>query len=543
MKSVQILIVEDNFGMRENWKIAFQNKWKDSLPECLLYFAGGETDAMDICKTCTPDLAIVDHRLTDGSGLSVTKSLLQLPQKISIFVTTGYAMDDNDHGSKVYKDYSKLIEANRGRLFFREKAGKKAGAVIQELKGQIISAINEIDNQYPPGIEELFKFFPTSSIVMRSFLESLGPYLDSDTLFLKGKIGSGKTFLARTIHKVRQNLGMISNFGTYQVFTALETDPNLVRSALFGHVKGAFTGANSEKKGLIESTCDGTLLFDEIADLSGDLQGALLALLNDQEYRKVGAESKPIKTSAKFIFATHKNIENLIHQKRFRRDLYDRISIPQFSIPSLSERREDIVPLAKKFLAEWNKKHNKNLYFNDPVLDLLKNYDFPEGGVRKLKKIVTEDLCRQASHSRSSQISLEHFPGEKAKAVHAVPVQPKTNESSVQDGELLSKIELPDTIESVNFKKMRKYIRYCFDFINERGRLPKSLSDMENFLLIKEDKIISPNKRSRKFGQYLNANSHDWAIVINCNYEILEPIVPIFKLCSPINEELSRSNY
>jgi transcriptional regulator with PAS, ATPase and Fis domain len=194
-------------------------------------------------------------------------------------------------------------------------------------------------------------------------------------IFLKGESGTGKEVLARTIHELsdRRRGPMIS------VNCSALTE-SLVESELFGHIKGSFTGATSDRKGAFEAARDGTLFLDEIGDLPLFLQPKLLRAIENSEIKPVGSD-KAIPTNVRIISATHKNIERMIENELFRADLYFRIHVIKVAIPALRHRLEDFDDLLYDFCREYR------VSFSVPTIDMLKTHMWP-GNVRELKNTV-----------------------------------------------------------------------------------------------------------------------------------------------------------
>ena len=161
----------------------------------------------------------------------------------------------------------------------------------------------------------------------------------------------------------------------------------LLASELFGHEKGAFTGAVSAKQGLLEIADNGTLFLDEIAEMSPALQAKLLKVIEDREFIRVGG-TRSIKVDVRFIAATNQNLNSIISGGRFREDLYYRLNVMDILIPPLRERKEDITPLSRHFLEKHSKKTNKKISgFSEEAMDILTSYGFP-GNVRELENII-----------------------------------------------------------------------------------------------------------------------------------------------------------
>ena len=211
------------------------------------------------------------------------------------------------------------------------------------------------------------------------------------TVLILGETGTGKELVARAIHakSSRCNHPLISvNCAAFA--------ENLIESELFGHEKGAFTGAMQTKKGLIESADGGTLFLDEVGELSLEAQASLLRVLQENEIRRVGS-NKMISINVRVLVATHKNLRSMIEDKRFREDLYYRLNVFELNLPPLRDRAGDISKLADVMLTKMTQRtHRKNMWFSAAAYDQLNQYAWP-GNVRELENVIERAviLCRE----------------------------------------------------------------------------------------------------------------------------------------------------
>ena len=199
------------------------------------------------------------------------------------------------------------------------------------------------------------------------------------TILIEGETGTGKELVAKAIHQLsrRQIRGFLAhNCGA--------TPDTLIESELFGHVKGAFTGAVQDKKGLFEVADGGTFFLDEIADISSMMQIKLLRVLQEREFRRVG-ETQPRRIDVRVIVATNRDLLKEVEQGRFRRDLYYRLGVIKLRLPPLRERREDILPLVEHFLTVQARRVGaRSIVLDEHAMGALMNYDWP-GNVRELE--------------------------------------------------------------------------------------------------------------------------------------------------------------
>jgi two-component system, NtrC family, response regulator AtoC len=253
-----------------------------------------------------------------------------------------------------------------------------------------------------------------SSRTMASVLQALGKAAQCDTsVLLLGETGTGKDLAARKIHELSSR-----SASPFVAINCSNLTDTFFESELFGHTRGAFTGAVNEKSGLLEVAGNGSVFMDEIGELPLHLQAKFLRLLDKRESRKIGAiQTKIIK--ARFIFATNKNLHANVINGAFRKDLYYRINVLVIRIPSLRERKEDLPELVGHFIHRENVRNGTRKRLAPGALQKLKKYDFP-GNVRELENIVerafvfsenelirTQDIhLEQEGDSRSSVLPL-----------------------------------------------------------------------------------------------------------------------------------------
>jgi DNA-binding NtrC family response regulator len=220
------------------------------------------------------------------------------------------------------------------------------------------------------------------------------------SVFLVGESGSGKELVARTIHELSSR-----NHCPFVAVNCGAIAAELAESQLFGHTKGAFTGASKAHAGFFEQAEGGTLFLDELTEMRLDLQVKLLRVLESQAFQPVGAE-RAKSSNVRIIASTNRNIDEAIGQGLLRQDLYYRIAQFPLEIPSLRERSDDIVLLAEKFLAEQCEANNIVKHFSDEVLDVLRVYHWP-GNVRELRNVVARSFLLAGS-----EVILDDLPGE-----------------------------------------------------------------------------------------------------------------------------------
>ncbi|MDF1577267.1 MAG: sigma 54-interacting transcriptional regulator, partial [Desulfobulbales bacterium] len=272
-----------------------------------------------------------------------------------------------------------------------------------------ISAIEvlrkEISKQY------VFEEIISKNYKIQQILSTLPDIATSgSSVLIEGPSGSGKELFARAIHKLS------GRKGKFIALNCAALPDTLLESELFGYKKGAFTGANADKKGRFALAAQGTIFLDEIGDISPALQLRLLRVLQEKEYEPLGG-TETIATDARVVAATNKNLKELVAGDQFRDDLFFRINVIKISIPPLSQHREDIPLLVEHFLTKFNQLKDKSIDSISPeVLNALMRHDYP-GNIRELENII--EFCFVLCHGH--QIETDHLPAEFLETITAFP--------------------------------------------------------------------------------------------------------------------------
>lgn len=257
------------------------------------------------------------------------------------------------------------------------------GSEIQLGKTRIVFCPLQEANDIPLSNQEAFGKMLGHSVPMRRIFYLAETYSPADvTIMVTGETGTGKEILAEEIHNHSSRSDK-----PFIVIDCAAISKELIESELFGHVKGAFTGANNDRQGAFELADGGTVFLDEIGDLSPDLQPKLLRVLEKREIRRVGC-NKVRKINVRIISATNRNLANEVNENRFREDLYYRLSVVHLELPPLRRRRDDIPVLAKCFLTDL---HGENALSEladiDRTMEILKRHEWP-GNVRELRNLI-----------------------------------------------------------------------------------------------------------------------------------------------------------
>jgi transcriptional regulator with GAF, ATPase, and Fis domain len=275
------------------------------------------------------------------------------------------------------------------------------GAEFQVGKTRVIFCPLQESRDIPLSRNESFGAMIGRSVAMRRIFHLAETYAPTDaTVMITGETGTGKEILAAEIHRHSQRARK-----PYIVIDCAAISKDLIESELFGHNKGAFTGANADRQGAFEHADGGTVFLDEIGDLNPELQPKLLRVLENREIRRVG-DNRMRKINVRIICATNRKLDQEVNAGRFREDLYYRLSVVQIELPPLRRRREDLPLLAKRFLTDL---HGPDAMAQvarfDETMDVLKRHDWP-GNVRELR-----NLIEVAFYAASRPVDLSAFLG------------------------------------------------------------------------------------------------------------------------------------
>jgi len=330
--------------------------------------------ALGMLKSFHPQLIISDLKMEGMDGMALFEQIRQKSPNLPVIIMTA-------HGT-----IPDAINATKQGVFsFLTKPFES-----RQLLETVAQAIRlQPSNRTSSEVQELWRTKIISrSTVMESLLQQTKQVAKSDfSLLIHSESGTGKELLAKAIHQASQR----SN----KAFTAINCaaiPEQLLESELFGHVKGAFTGAEKNHQGLFQASNGGTLFLDEIGDMPMNFQIKLLRVLQEKEVRPVGS-TKSVKVDVRIISATHKNLQLAIKEKEFREDLYYRLNVVELELPPLADRREDIPLLAQHFLSESNKQASLNIQgFSQEAMELLIAASWP-GNIRQLQNVVEQSVA------------------------------------------------------------------------------------------------------------------------------------------------------
>lgn len=389
MRPSVVLVVDDERSICEGCRLVLAEN------NCSVTCRMNGLAGLEAARGSRFDVILLDMKLPDMEGMEVLRVLKKECPAVPVIIMTGYSTVQNaveamkmgalDYLTKPFTDDTLLRavdEAVRKKLLSEENLQFRKGLVDRAGTWNMVGE--------DPGIlrvlEEVRKVAPTDS-----------------TVLVIGESGTGKELVAEAIHEASLRSG-----NRFVAVDCSTLSPGLLESELFGHVKGAFTGAGQDKAGIFELAQDGTLFLDDVANLSLETQGKLLRVLESREYKPVGA-SHFKKTNVRVIAATNKDLKRMVGDGAFREDLFYRLHVFPIFLPPLRDRRDDIPILAYHFIRLFCKSTGKRIEgFTDDALEVLVNHDWP-GNVRQLKNVV-ERLFIMADHEVLDTLDLLEPP-------------------------------------------------------------------------------------------------------------------------------------
>jgi len=366
-KKFTILIVDDEASLRDSLRLLLKDKYN-------LVFAKTGKEAISAVKKSAPDLVLLDIRLPEVDGLEVLSRIKDLePSQDVIMITAmntvGFAVEAMKRGAYDYITKPFDIKAISSII---EKVLEK-----HRLEKENLYLRGEIEKKYQ------FEKIVGRSRIMKEIFSLISQVARSDsTVLIYGESGTGKELVARAIHNLSPREQKL-----FVPVNCAAIPENLLESELFGHERGAFTGAFERKLGKFEIAEGGTLFLDEVGSLPKAMQGKLLRVLQEKEIERVGGV-KSIPVDVRIISATNSDLKKAVNEEKFRKDLFFRLNVIPIFVPALKERREDIPLLLEHFLNIYNREFGKRVKgFTGEVIEILKNYSWP-GNVRELQNLV-----------------------------------------------------------------------------------------------------------------------------------------------------------
>jgi two-component system, NtrC family, response regulator AtoC len=398
------LIVDDEKHTREGLRQSLEEEFD-------VYTAGNADEALNVLNSDQIDLVLTDLRLGGEDGMTLIERILQRPRPPVCILMTAYG------------SIATAVEAmKRGAYDFVTKPvniDELGIKISRAIKGQQTEQENlhlklQVDKRF--GLENIIG----ESKAMHDIFDTVRQVAPSRaTVLILGESGTGKELIAHAIHNLSNR-----NKTRFVAFNCAAFSPQLIESELFGHERGAFTGAVERRIGRFEQAAGGTLFLDEIAEIDSNVQVKLLRALDPGVFERVGG-NQSIRADVRLIAATNRDLASVVREGKFREDLYYRLNVVQIRVPSLRERKEDIPLLANAFLKEVCERDGKAFRPLSPeAMDCLLQYDWP-GNVRELKGAIDSGMTL----STGQQIAPRDLP----LAVRGQAESPVLREAGSQD--------------------------------------------------------------------------------------------------------------
>ncbi len=404
----RILIVEDEETLRASLKRVFSKENYD------VDTAGSAESALEMLEDSLYDLVITDIILPGIDGIELLRKIGERSRDQVVIIITAYGSLET------------AVEALRAGAYDYVMKPIIHEEIKQIVKNALKQRALQIENTLlKKQIERQYDFgrIIGESSSMQKILAEVKKIADArSNVLLLGETGTGKELIARAVHFSSNRADK-----PFMPINCSAIPENLLESELFGHVRGAFTGAVTSKKGLFEEANYGTVFLDEIGDLSMALQSKLLRALEDHEIRPVGG-TQSVRVDLRFIAATNKNIENAVKEGRFREDLFYRINVIAIKLPPLRDRKGDIKLLIRHFIQKYSKELGKTVNdIDEAALKYLTAYHWP-GNIRELQNIIERAILI----SEDGVIRVEHLP-EGIKTGESFPCQTLADKLSIED--------------------------------------------------------------------------------------------------------------
>jgi two-component system response regulator PilR (NtrC family) len=382
----RLLVVEDETGMREFLEIMLS---KDGYQ---VDTANSGEEGLEVYRRQKPDLIITDVKMPGMSGLDLIREIRSIDPDAFIIALTAYASADDAARAVregAYDYISKPFQIEDLRNVIRN--------ALQAIK--LVKDRTDLTDTFN-GEHHFSGIVGTSREMLEIFQLITRVAPSKASILVVGESGTGKELVARAIHdrSLRADKPFV-------VVNCTAIPESLIESELFGHVKGAFTGALANKPGLVEEADKGTLFLDEVGDIPLPVQAKLLRFLQNRESRRVGGNETK-KVDVRVLAATNINLEKEMAEGRFREDLYYRLNVISIRIPPLRDREEDIPTLVNYFLKKFSKEQGKEIKkVSSLAMRVLNNYQY-QGNVRELENIIE----RCVTLEQSDQLTAEHLP-------------------------------------------------------------------------------------------------------------------------------------
>jgi two-component system, NtrC family, response regulator AtoC len=393
-----LLIVDDEKTTREGLRAALEERYD-------IYIAEDAKAAMNLLESENFDVMLTDFRLPNEDGMKLMARAKSLPKPPVCILMTAYGSEEIavEAMKRGADDY-----IAKGRLQIDELEMRIARALKQQtLEVENVSLRKQLDSKF--GLENIVGQSPVMTEIFE-IVQQVAP--TRATVLVLGESGTGKELIAKAVHQLSPRAKQ-----PFVTVHCAALAPTLLESELFGHERGAFTGAHERRIGRFEQAQGGTLFLDEIGEIDATIQVKLLRFLGERTFERVGS-NKTISSDVRLVAATNKNLEELVKAGKFREDLFFRLRVVEIELPPLRDRSGDMPLLAQSFLREFAKENAKPVNdFTADSLEALMNYSWP-GNVRELRTAIEHAVVL----SRGERITLRDLP---PSVRHGGAVEPK----------------------------------------------------------------------------------------------------------------------
>lgn len=430
-----ILIVDDDEVMQETLSDVLRKRGYE------IFTVGSGNGALPMIKKNVIDLILLDMRLPDIDGLEVLKKIKEFDNEILVIMMTAYSDVQTAVSamkSGAYDYINKPFELEELKLLIEKGLEMKS----------LINEVRRLHRQQKENYQNSHIYGVSPQIHYVKELIGMISKTHKTSVLIQGESGTGKELAANAIHYNSHR----SDKPLMKINCSAIPD-SLLESELFGYEKGAFTDAKNTKKGLFELADSGTVFLDEIGDMNPFLQSKILRVLENQTFMRVGGE-REIKVDIRIVAATNKDLETMVREGFFRKDLYYRLKVMVVEMPPLRDRLEDILLLSNLFIEENNKEFNKNIKgFSDEAKKLMVQYSWP-GNVRELKNVIERAMIL----TDQEVITPKHLPFElkqTEKFIHGNTeheISEKTDDMSLEN---MEKIHLSKVLKRLEWNKSK----------------------------------------------------------------------------------------
>ncbi len=392
----KILIVDDEPGVRYSFRKLFSGN------QYHLHEAQNADQALEMISTLKPDLVLLDIEMPGKSGIDALQEIKQIEPFLPVIIMTAYGSGDRVIKAMKYGAYEYIEKPfDIPRLISLVEEALKS--TLRETDETIV-----LDNHHQKRKKQ-----PTETTIVgespaiKEVFKLIGRVAASDaTILILGESGTGKELVANAIHRYSDRASK-----PFLAVNCAAIPENLLETELFGHEKGAFTGADRQKSGRFEEANGGTLFLDEIGDMSFALQAKILRVLQEGTFEKVGS-TKSQSVDVRVIAATNRNLENDVSQKSFREDLYYRLKVVTITLPPLRIRSEDIPLLSKHFLVKHAREARaSNISIHPDAMEAMQQYAWP-GNIRELENCIKRCLILAKGNIITKELITKEFQTE-----------------------------------------------------------------------------------------------------------------------------------